>query len=90
MNLVTVHAFVSGKVQGVYYRDTVRRKALAQAISGWVRNLSDGRVEVMATGDPNVINEFTNWLWQGSPASKVSQVDWALVEVVEFPGFEVK
>ena len=51
MNLVTVHAFVSGKVQGVYYRDTVRRKALAQAISGWVRNLSDGRVEVMATGD---------------------------------------
>jgi len=73
---VCIHAFVSGRVQGVYFRDHTRKRAQALQLTGWVRNTPDGRVEVYACGAQPQIHELIEWLWQGSPASKVSQVDW--------------
>lgn len=67
-------SFVSGRVQGVFYRATCVRKAESLGLTGYARNLSDGRVEVLACGDEAALNEFVAWLWEGSPASKVSDV----------------
>ena len=67
-------SFVSGRVQGVFYRATCVRKAESLGLTGYARNLSDGRVEVLACGDEAAVEEFVAWLWEGSPASKVSDV----------------
>jgi len=67
-------SFVSGRVQGVFYRATCVRKAESLGLTGYARNLSDGRVEVLACGEDAAVSEFVAWLWEGSPASKVSDV----------------
>ena len=72
--MICRRSFVSGRVQGVFYRATCRAKAGALGITGFARNLSDGRVEVFACGEEAAVNEFVAWLWKGSPASKVTDV----------------
>jgi acylphosphatase len=69
-----LHAFVAGKVQGVFYRDSTRRKALELEINGWVRNLPDGRVEVLACGDKENLQILQEWLKEGPPAAEVSEL----------------
>jgi acylphosphatase len=81
-----VHAIVSGLVQGVFYRDCTRRKAQELQLTGWVRNLDDGSVEVLACGEPDIITVFIDWLWQGSPNSNVEDVKWQHVALQEFDG----
>jgi acylphosphatase len=88
--LITIHAIVSGKVQGVFYRDTARRKAQLANITGWAKNLTDGRVEIMASGKQAVVKEFADWLWEGSPASRVENVECEQVPHHEFDSFLVK
>ena len=78
--MVCRRSFVSGRVQGVFYRATCVRKAESLGLTGYARNLSDGRVEVLACGDPSAVGQFVAWLWEGSPASKVTAVDTAEVE----------
>jgi len=73
--MVCRRSFVSGRVQGVFYRATCVRKACALGLGGYARNLSDGRVEVLACGDDAAVTQFIAWLWEGSPASKVTAVD---------------
>jgi acylphosphatase len=73
--MICRRSFVSGRVQGVFYRGTCVKKAQALGLTGYARNLPDGRVEVLACGDPAVVQQFVEWLWQGSPASKVTAVD---------------
>lgn len=65
---------VSGKVQGVFFRASARNEALRLGLHGHARNLSDGRVEVIAHGTPDALHELERWLWQGPPAAKVEQV----------------
>lgn len=65
---------VSGRVQGVWYRAATREKALALGLSGWARNLVDGRVEVLALGPAGAVRELELWLWEGPPAAQVSDV----------------
>jgi len=72
--MICRRSFVSGRVQGVFYRATCVRKAESLGLSGFARNLSDGRVEVVACGDDAAVNELVAWLWEGSPASKVTDV----------------
>jgi acylphosphatase len=72
--MVCRRSFVSGRVQGVFYRATCVRKAQALGLTGFARNLADGRVEVLACGEVAAVDEFVAWLWQGSPASKVTDV----------------
>jgi acylphosphatase len=66
---------VSGRVQGVYYRGTAVRRAREIGISGYARNLPDGRVEVLAQGADAAVAAFIQWLWIGSSASRVTQVE---------------
>lgn len=65
---------VSGRVQGVFYRATVARRARELGIDGHARNLPDGRVEVLACGPPGAIESFMSALWKGSSASHVTEV----------------
>ena len=70
-----VHAFVSGTVQGVFFRQTCRQIARRHQLLGWVRNLSDGRVEVWAQGDERALEAFVDWLWTGPPRARVGGVE---------------
>jgi len=78
--MICRRCFVSGRVQGVFYRATCVRKAQELGITGFARNLPDGRVEVLACGEAPRVEAFVKWLWEGSPASKVTAVDCAEVD----------
>jgi acylphosphatase len=73
--MICRRSFVSGRVQGVFYRATCVRKAQSLGVSGFARNLADGRVEVLACGERAVVETFIAWLWEGSAASKVTAVE---------------
>ena len=73
--MICRRSLVSGRVQGVFYRATCVRKAQSLGISGYARNLDDGRVEVLACGDAAAVDAFIAWLWEGSAASKVTAVE---------------
>jgi acylphosphatase len=78
--LIARRCLVSGRVQGVYYRGSAARRAREAGITGYARNLPDGRVEVLACGLEGAVREFIDWLWIGPSAAKVSDV---LVEALE-------
>ena len=69
------HAFVSGSVQGVAYRQACRSTARSLDLVGWVRNLVDGRVEVFAQGSDDGVDKLLDWLWAGPSAARVSGVE---------------
>ncbi|HTC15035.1 MAG TPA: acylphosphatase [Steroidobacteraceae bacterium] len=85
--MVCKKCLVGGRVQGVFYRATVARRAQQLGISGHARNLADGRVEVVACGAEPLVSEFVAWLWTGSSASKVTsvQVSDATEEAARLP-----
>jgi len=70
-----LHALVSGRVQGVAFRWNTVRAAERLGLTGWVRNLPDGRVEILAEGDSSHLAELLAWLRKGPPGSRVEQVD---------------
>lgn len=65
---------VSGKVQGVFFRASTRERALRLGITGHVRNLDDGSVEVVASGGETAVMELDAWLHHGPPAARVESV----------------
>ena len=65
---------VSGKVQGVFFRASTREQAQRLGLGGHARNLPDGRVEVLAVGDADAIDELATWLRQGPPQARVEAV----------------
>jgi acylphosphatase len=71
----SLHCLVSGLVQGVNFRSWTKAQADNLGIRGWVRNLDDGRVEVLAQGDEEDLNSFRGILGQGSTMSRVEQVE---------------
>ena len=73
--MVTRICWVSGRVQGVFYRGTTVSRAREMGITGYARNLPDGRVEVLVQGPQAVVEDFITWLWIGSVASKVTAVE---------------
>lgn len=78
--IVVRRCFVSGHVQGVFYRASTQHKATELAISGYARNLPDGRVEVLMAGTLPAVQALIDWLHIGPPAARVVQVDVAEVD----------
>lgn len=72
--MVIKHVYISGKVQGVYFRESTKEQALKLGVSGWVRNLPDGRVEALFRGEAGQVQRMLEWCWQGPPASRVDNV----------------
>jgi acylphosphatase len=69
-----IRCVVAGRVQGVYYRAATVERAVELRLCGWVKNLPDGRVEVVASGSLDALTELAAWLWQGPPAARVTSV----------------
>jgi acylphosphatase len=78
---------VDGRVQGVYYRGSAARRAAELQLRGYARNLPDGRVELLACGEPQSVDAFVQWLWVGSSAAKVTAVEVSEVaaEAIDIP-----
>jgi len=66
---------VAGRVQGVFYRASTRARAQSLGVTGYARNLADGRVEVLACGSPEAVQALCDWLWEGPPAAHVTAVE---------------
>ncbi len=73
-----VHLLVGGRVQGVFFRESTKERARELQVTGWVRNLADGRVEVVAEGPESWLNEFVRYCERGPSNARVTtvQVDW--------------
>lgn len=71
---VRAHVFISGRVQGVFFRANTAEKARDLKIKGWVRNLPDGRVEAIFEGDEDKVKEMIDWCHHGPPAARVDDV----------------
>lgn len=81
---------VSGLVQGVFFRQSARQQARLLGITGWVRNLPDGRVEGQATGDAAMLESFREWLKRGPAAATVLKLEWEETELDLFDGFAIR
>ena len=69
------HVFVTGTVQGVYYRASTRDAARERDLDGWVKNLDDGRVEAVFEGPEDAVEEMVEWCHTGSEAAEVESVE---------------
>lgn len=87
---IRVHVYVSGKVQGVYFRQNTKEVAIMHNVTGWVRNLPDSRVEAVFEGDEMSVNKVIEWCHVGPPKAKVDDVSVKFEKYAgEFAGFEV-
>jgi acylphosphatase len=84
--MICRRSFVTGRVQGVFYRASCGRKAESLGVTGYARNLADGSVEVLACGEAAAVAQLIAWLWEGSPASKVTGVETADADPAEVQG----
>lgn len=89
-NQPCIHARVSGKVQGVYYRANTQKKAARLNLTGWVRNCENGDVELVACGEQTNIDKLVKWLWKGPLLARVKNVDVSDAENPNCHEFEVR
>ena len=75
MTLRAVHIWISGQVQGVGYRQTCRSVARSLDLTGWIRNVADGRVEVFAQGEQERVDQLINWAWSGPSTATVKGLE---------------
>ena len=87
---IRAHVFVSGTVQGVYYRANTRDTAREHGVDGWVRNLEDGRVEAVFEGDEPDVEAMIEWCHSGSPQAVVDDVDVEYEPPEGESGFEIR
>jgi len=80
--MVGMHCYVTGRVQGVFFRASARHEADRLGITGYARNLPDGRVEVLACGPKSQVDDFCAWLSQGSKHAEVINVSCQAIETV--------
>lgn len=86
---VCYRCLVAGRVQGVFYRASTRYEAQQRGITGYARNLTDGRVEVVACGEPAAVEELCNWLRVGPDNAQVSGVACEVIDFQSYPIFSV-
>jgi len=84
------HIFISGRVQGVFYRAHTKKKANELGITGWVKNLPDGRVEAVFQGPKDKVEKMISWCHKGSPASRVTNVEMAKAQQEDYKNFIIK
>ena len=83
--------FVSGLVQGVFFRQNTKRQAQSQGVFGWVRNLPDGRVEAVFEGDQTQVEALVEWCNRGPVSARVENVEVSYEPFVgDFLGFEAR
>jgi acylphosphatase len=87
-----LHVWVEGRVQGVFFRDSTRRRASELGLRGWVRNLSDGRVEALFVGSEEACEKALDFVGVGPPGAVVRRVESRWEEPLrgDFSGFEIR
>jgi len=80
MNVISVHMLITGRVQGVGFRESMRLVAQALDVTGWVRNLSDASVEAVIQGDEAAVDRLVGWCHNGPPGANVRFVEAKLIE----------
>jgi acylphosphatase len=90
-DLERAHVRISGRVQGVFFRDATRQKAEDLTLAGWVRNLPDGRVEAVFEGSPDRVREMLRWCEEGPRQASVENVDTDIEDPAgDLSSFEVR
>lgn len=84
---ICVRCYVAGRVQGVFFRASTREQALRLGLTGYARNLPDGRVEVLACGSPQGVGELRDWLRVGPPSARVTGVAYESAPLQIMLGF---
>lgn len=88
---IRAHVFVSGRVQGVFFRDKTRRKAEELNVQGWVRNLPDGRVEAVFEGAKESVEKMVDWVREGPAFAQVDNMKLSWQDHTgEYNSFEIK
>ncbi len=87
---ICMRYLISGRVQGVWFRASAQEEAKKLDLTGWARNLQDGRVEVLACGDKEKLAQFYQWLHQGPELAKVDEVVSEASSWEDFERFSVK
>jgi acylphosphatase len=85
-----LRCYVTGRVQGVGFRYATAEKALALGVTGYVRNLPDRRVEVLACGEEKAVTALRDWLWQGPQLARVSDVRYDTLSHRDFRDFRIE
>ena len=87
---MTKRAVVRGRVQGVFFRDSVRRRAVALGVKGWVRNRSDGAVEAVFEGAPQAVEQMLDFVRRGPGRAEVDDVEVFDEPPADLPDFRIK
>jgi len=87
---VSVHLTIRGRVQGVGYREWLRRQAVAQGLCGWVRNRRDGTVEAEFEGHEQQVDEVLAWMSEGPPGATVTGARVTEVSPLGETAFDVR
>ena len=91
MGAARAHLLIQGRVQGVSFRYYTMQEARSLGLTGWVRNLWDGRVEVLLDGSEDAVKQMIEWCQQGPPSAVVEDVEVAWEEPTgEFNNFRVR
>ena len=75
MSQVSLHLVIHGRVQGVFFRESMRQQAVQLNINGWAENRDDGTVEAMIQGSAESVSAMLDWVQRGPPLAKVTRVD---------------
>lgn len=73
--LITLHLVIHGRVQGVFFRDSMRREAQGFKVTGWARNMANGTVEAMVQGEQFAVDSIVQWAHHGPERAQVSKVE---------------
>ena len=91
MSMKQIHIFVTGRVQGVFFRQSTRVMAIKNNVSGWGSNLDDGRLEIVAQGETNNVDNLADWCKTGPANSRVDEFELSEENITnEFEDFEVR
>lgn len=85
----SIKAIVSGKVQGVGFRMYTQQKSRQLGVKGYVKNLNNGNVEIVATGEVKAVDALIKWAESGSPSAVVDNVEIEEISKREFEGFDI-